>query len=261
MRIAFLDEAGISNPQEEPYTVVAGVIVHADIDWHPLEDRLAYLSNLASRGEGGAVLHTTDIYSGKRRFHHSRGWTAKQRFELLDLIAEIPGKLNLPIVYGFYSRERAKENVGPGTIQDPAQLAHMMAAVLCTLQVERAMRMIEGREICSIVMENTAQSRKVLKESQQFFRNPPSDYVDDSNKGWMPLTRIRGTPQFEDKEDASLLQMADFCAFIIKRQLMRAPKIERFFGPLRPHIGFGYTKEGPNHPLCDPWNPSPEQRF
>ena len=33
MRLVYLDEAGISNPVQEPFLVVAGIVVNADQDW------------------------------------------------------------------------------------------------------------------------------------------------------------------------------------------------------------------------------------
>jgi hypothetical protein len=40
MRFIYLDEAGISNPAQEPYVVVAGAIVHADTQCHQvIQDR------------------------------------------------------------------------------------------------------------------------------------------------------------------------------------------------------------------------------
>jgi hypothetical protein len=264
VRVAFLDEAGISNENEEPFTVVAGPIVHGDHDWFPLEEKLHAIVKREFPDDPAAFLHTADIYGGNKRFHKTKGWDATRRFELLDEIAQIPSNMDLPIVYGFYPRAVARQRIAegdPGMVQDPTQLAHMMAAARCLMQIEKCMRVLSPPEICSITMENTPRSRKLLKETQQFFRNPPPDYIDDSNKGWLPLSCIRGTPQFEDKADASLLQMADFCAFVIKRQLMRAPKIERFFGPLRKHLTNGYVAEGSSHPLYDPWNPLPERQF
>jgi hypothetical protein len=45
VRIPFLDEAGVSNPKEVPYLVVAGVIVEPDKRYGPLE---AHLRSLAA---------------------------------------------------------------------------------------------------------------------------------------------------------------------------------------------------------------------
>ena len=40
MRIAYFDEAGIASEAQEPFTVVAGVSVHGDTEWLPLETRM-----------------------------------------------------------------------------------------------------------------------------------------------------------------------------------------------------------------------------
>jgi hypothetical protein len=44
MRFIYLDEAGISNPANEPYLVVAGVIIDADHQWMAVEPHLHVLA-------------------------------------------------------------------------------------------------------------------------------------------------------------------------------------------------------------------------
>jgi hypothetical protein len=51
--------------------------------------------------------------------------------------------------------------------------------------------------------------------------------------GDLALKRIIGTPRFEEKGDSSPLQVADVCAFVIKRHLMKTKESDRFYGPLR----------------------------
>ncbi len=257
MRVVFLDEAGKSNRSDEPFTVVAGVIVHADEDWLPVERHLEALADKTFGVDRSPdkSFHTTDIYSGRGDFHKSNGWDADRRFALLDELVAIPNAFGLPILYGYCDRSTL-EGPRPGEIQKETDAAHVIAAANCTVQVERAMREgADAHEICLIVMENTSEGRTLLKEQQRFLKSPPPGFVDETNRGWLPLTRIRGTPQFEDKGDASLLQLADVCAFVIKRHLMKADKIERFFGPLRPMIAFG--RKEPGHPMSSPWEQTP----
>jgi hypothetical protein len=54
----------------------------------------------------------------------------------------------------------------------------------------------------------------------------------------MPLERIVETVHFVHKTESSLLQIADICAFAIKRYLMKASHHERLYEPLREQIIF-----------------------
>jgi hypothetical protein len=66
MRLVYLDEAGISNPQQEPYLVVAGIIVHADKQWYALE---RYLRDMVTDFippwlRAGFTFHANQLFAG-----------------------------------------------------------------------------------------------------------------------------------------------------------------------------------------------------
>jgi hypothetical protein len=66
VRLVFLDEAGTSNPEHEPYLVVAAVIVDAD---KKLIAAQKYLDELVTRHiplrhQDGFVFHATHIFNG-----------------------------------------------------------------------------------------------------------------------------------------------------------------------------------------------------
>ena len=44
MRLVYLDEAGVSNQEQEPFLIVAGVIIDADQDWRSLDCHLKSLA-------------------------------------------------------------------------------------------------------------------------------------------------------------------------------------------------------------------------
>ncbi|MEQ8556807.1 MAG: DUF3800 domain-containing protein [Henriciella sp.] len=249
VRIAFLDETGISNIEHEPFAIVAGVIVHGDTDYLPLETRLAELVDefFPKTHVEKRFIHTGQIYGGYGPFHKSQGWDEARRFGLIDELAKIPSELGLPIVWGAFERKKFAPH--PKAITDKESVySHVQAAVNCTLQVERAMReFCPSDEICSLVMENRDEARKLLKDAHRFLQNPPAGFVQGNNRFWMPLTRIRHTPHFEDKEDAGLLQMADFCCLVIKRRFMRDDRIAPYYEALRKSISFFHFDA--DHPI------------
>lgn len=67
-RFVYLDESGISNPEQEPWLVVGGVIVHGDHQLDSLYDALeGILEKVPEEQRQGLVLHTADIYGGNVR--------------------------------------------------------------------------------------------------------------------------------------------------------------------------------------------------
>jgi hypothetical protein len=64
MRFIFSDEGGIS--RNEPFVVVAGIVVRADEKLVPLEQELQYLieRHIPTEHRRGFVFHATEIWSG-----------------------------------------------------------------------------------------------------------------------------------------------------------------------------------------------------
>jgi hypothetical protein len=50
------------------------------------------------------------------------------------------------------------------------------------------------------------------------------------------LNRVIDTVHFAEKKSSSILQVADACAFFVKRRLMNTSEHMRFFGPLKPRM-------------------------
>src|SRR5688572_19923792 len=66
VRFIFCDEAGISNPEHEPFAVVAAVIIDADRQLHAIERHLAKLvdRHIRPRHREGFVFHATELFNG-----------------------------------------------------------------------------------------------------------------------------------------------------------------------------------------------------
>lgn len=66
LRLVYIDEAGISNPKQEPFLVVAGVIVHADQKLNAIERHLEHIleRHIPARQRDGFVFHATELFNG-----------------------------------------------------------------------------------------------------------------------------------------------------------------------------------------------------
>jgi Protein of unknown function (DUF3800) len=255
VRQAFLDETGVSESRdalkqrEEPTAVVAGVVLHGDTDFPKVESKLIEIvASFPEQHVKRRFIHTAELYGGYGPFTKQNGWDEQRRFDVLAEIADIPGALSTPIVWGACDKADFVEH--PEMVAEyksANRWAHVMAAADCSGHIERYMREYCVDEYCSVVMENNDHARQLLKDQQRFLKNPPDGFINERNANWFPLTRVRGTPQFEEKNDCSVLQLADFCCLVIKRRLMNDAQIAPFYDKIKDMIM--YVRREIGHPL------------
>jgi hypothetical protein len=227
VRMAYLDEAGISNPKHEPFIVVAGIIVDADNQWKKVEDNLnSIIEEFIPEDEQEAcIFHATELFSGGKRFPREK-WPREKRWEILSEILSIPEKLNLPIIYGDINRAKFSpiDSIG---ISGVVEQAHAFACFGCVRSLQQWMKeFTPENEVALLIAENNHLSRRFIQDVLAIVRQPKTI---QRNPDLYPLDRIIETVHFAEKTHSSLLQIADACAFIIKRQLMKAKDSEQFY--------------------------------
>ena len=241
VRLAYIDEAGIGNPEQEPFLVVAGVLVHGDIQWKPLEDYLSGLvrTYIPEENRPGFIFHALELFSGGRFFQRDT-WPKAKRWEILEQIAKIPMLFDLPISFGYLDRAEFAANARSQGHQDKNAVhvaSHAMAFGHCEIGIERWMRSTAGDEVAMLIAEDTDLVKPTLKEAHAFLRNPAkvaaSEMADSPD---LPLTKIIDTIHFASKQDSAPLQVADACAYIIKRYLMGKPDAMDFYKLLLPQL-------------------------
>lgn len=248
MRLVYLDEAGISNPAHEPFLVVAGVAVNADKQFKEIE---GYLDGLAKKHipdekRGGFAFHAMELFHGTKNFNRTT-WEFEKRLEILDDLALIPKKFDLPVCWGATERQSA-----PGLLSKPTspllleQIIHGNAFFKFVMQIEVVMRATANDEVAMLIAEDRPIMRRMLKIAHAMLQGrAPRRFQEelDNIKGefftkLLPLERIIETVHFAQKGKSSLLQVADICAFSIKRGMMKASHSERLFGSLRGQLVF-----------------------
>jgi uncharacterized protein DUF3800 len=241
MRIAYLDEAGTGNIDNEPIVVVAGVIVHADGQWRAVEDRLKDLVTKYIREEDrtGFCFHGTDIYSGSKLFTLDR-YPREQRSQMLEELCRLPHDLSLPIVYGPVNRKEMREKYPAAPPDELLKVCLGIAASVCMFTIERYMRTRYPDEVAFVVHENNEQSRDLVRSIHNEYRNPHDavkKFQDAHNAAYgLPFKNIIDTAHFAEKRDTPILQLADICAFVIKRRLMGKPYSDRYIAPMEGQI-------------------------
>ena len=214
MRFVYLDEAGIFN---EPFTVVAGFILHVDSQY---DDFVACLSSMA-RGlfcngvPKQFVFHAMDLWHGSG-FFPREAWPRDKRLEILNRLASLPGEYNSPIVYSTVTRNDTPSPYGENSM---AWARHKIAFLYALNEVEKTLGFHCPNEKAFLVVEDNSSHRKHLQSAFEFYYG-----FGDGTKPWAkkadsPYPQIIETPLFQKKDGASPAQIADVFAFLIRRRL------------------------------------------
>jgi len=235
VRILYLDESGIGKIDNDPALIVAGVLIHADTQWGPIANRLReILLDAVPFGQPApACLHAKDIYHGSGQFRRDNGWDKDRRLGMLDKIAAIPEEFGLPVVWSSMHRKDFARRFPQATPAEILRDAYTICSVACFMQAELYMRALENEaEVASIIMEQNAELQKRIPEMFAFMKEPQK--TEGLLEGWqkvMPIRRLIDAPACQPKTASSILQLADFCAFAIKRRLEKRPDSGRFAAP------------------------------
>ncbi|QAY77945.1 DUF3800 domain-containing protein [Sphingosinicella sp. BN140058] len=227
MRILYLDESGVGSLEHDPVIVVAGVLIHADTQWVAISNLLQDLLRDATP-PGMPVppaLHAKDIFHGSGHFPREH-WPRATRFQLLDRLADIPARFDIPVVWSSMDRKafaRTSPDLSPA---EHLCTSYTVCAVSCFMQTERYMRSLEqNTEVATIIMEQNAELQKRIPDMFDYLKRPPKEDHAELHSGWedfMPLSRLIDRPACQPKSASNILQLADFCAFAIKRKLQGA---------------------------------------
>ena len=228
VRYIFIDEAGTS--EREPISVVAGIIVHADEQCVPAEAKVAeVLEAIPTKfREAFPVFHAKKIW-GSDLFRDE--WTLEDRKKVLMDMMSIPKEIGMPISFGLVSREAV---VPPDAMirNTAAQAHHALALQNCLGEADRWMKhSAKSNEIATVIAEDVPESKRLLKFVARWSTKSPGEYQ---------ISRIRMPIHFVTKGEEPLLQIADACAFGIRRYISKYSHGEDFLqaiGSTR-NIGF-----------------------
>lgn len=237
VRIAYLDEAGIS--EGEPYCVVAAVVVDSDRHSKGIETALSDLADGCAPPDKreGFIFHAAELYGGGKTLvrgvsppDHGRGY--------LKSLANIPADNDMEVAMHFIEKaEAAALSELPGTARERAILFHTMAYIGCVFALEMLMRERYPDEVMHLVAEDNTQARARLRDAHAFLKDAAkvATLPEETQQG-LPLHHIVDTVFFVEKTESSALQLADTCAFVIRRHLERRGDAATYYDPLIPAL-------------------------
>lgn len=243
MRLVYVDEAGLSNPEQEPFLVVVGAVVHGDSALNGIEANLRRIreKHIPERFGDDFVFHAFELFGGKGK-HFTREkpdfigpieWPLSRRLAIADEILSIPKKFSLPIAMGFVKRNEFSKDFAAkdfGT-DDETVAAHVLAFTSCSFFIEQWMRLNASNENCLLVVEDNDRARSLLRGMHQWHQSAEAREVfKDLGREFFPFRKIREDPLFQKKRSSSGLIIADFCAYVMKRILMGDERYRSPFG-------------------------------
>jgi len=247
VRFTYVDEAGISRRDQEPFLVVAGVIVHVDNDLNGIENQLQRLfdRHIPKRLRNDFVFSAKEVFNGgkylkreKDNFIGPREWPIERRHEIARDILRVLIKFKLPVAIGFMDRATFLDDFDlPRDFPEHERTIaeHVSTYLTCAMMVEHWMRQNASNENCFMVVENTDNARKMITDVQHHHQSKEMQLRWDSiGSVSFPLRKIKHNPHFEPKGVNSPLILADFCAYIFKKILMDNKNYDQFFEPFRP---------------------------
>jgi hypothetical protein len=214
----------------------------------------------------GFSFHAYQLFGGTKFFADKDKWPLERRLEILDALAEIPDKFELPVAHCSIDRRACAAEMGePVTPEQLELVTHSHGFFYCALQVEMIMRAIAGHEVAMLIAEDRDQVRRMLKFVHAIFRGRTdsghfSDFlraIEPPFNTIVPFQRVVESVQFAQKNESSLLQIADLCAFAVKRWVTKKPHADRLFKPIAKQfilddipVGFGpIVRTAPWHEL------------
>lgn len=253
MRIVYFDESGTGSLDRDPFLVIAGVCVHADDQLLPLAAYLdAMIEDLVPpEHREGFFFHAKDIYHGSGKIWDRRRVSKEYRFAILDELVSIPRKFELPVVWGHADRVSFSQRHPSRQLSDLTETCYLSAAVRAMMQTQRFMsQSADAGEVAQLVFENVRDWPKRLKALHRQLRDPNSPLLADRTfPDYLPFSHLIDTPHFAEKADAPILQLADVCAFAIKRKYSRADDWERFYRPVQQQCLMLHKEELDEHGL------------
>lgn len=220
MRNIYTDEAGTS--AKEAVSVVVALIVDPDTRWFPVVAALAALyQDIPSQYRSGFAFHARRLF-GQNKYP---GWSYEDRKAFMRRVMTLPSKFDIPIALGATRRGRVDSSKWPEKKMNAAQVDHLWAFTLCIGMCNQHLADACPDELGQVIAEEIPEMHRYLRKSVNLLRGRPLVLDLDPRVSDNPTThtfrsdRIIDEVHFLDRSNAPFLQIADACAFGLRRYI------------------------------------------
>ena len=171
VRLAYFDKSGTGDPKSEPHVVMCAFVVHPDKQWRQLREYLADMADNfvpADKRHMFKGFHAYELFSGGKVFERNPDvfgyW-----WPVLDELVSIPGKFDLPVIFGSIGRSFVAPGTPPARSAEkmgvrPVVGAQLMAFSQACMGIEHWMGLAaDADEVIDMVMENNDETKDFIK--------------------------------------------------------------------------------------------------
>ena len=212
MKVCYCDETGTGS---EPIAAMAGILTDCS-RMHLTKTAWSGLLKTLSEVVGKPVpeLHTRDFYGGHGIWH---GLAGEYRSRVIDAVCDwfLDRKHN--VVYAAVLKEQYNAAREAGTLPGELGTVWRFLGFHLILALQRALqKQSKNKGNTLLVFDN---EHKEESNFADLILGPPSfsDAYYTKTKSQARLDQIVDVPYFADSRDVSLIQLADFAAFFIRR--------------------------------------------
>jgi hypothetical protein len=212
MKVCYCDESGTG---DEPIAVMVGVICDSQRMHITKKDWAELLSDLSEMtGREITEIHTRNFYAGNGAFRNIDGPTrARIITRIIGWIAERKHK----IVYTSVCRETYRQQYALQRIPDELNTFWRFMGFHLVLALQKyGMTFEKTKGNTILILDN--EEREQLRFTDVLCRPPSwSDEYYGRKRKQEALDQIIDVPYFGDSQEVSLIQVADFLAFFLRR--------------------------------------------
>ena len=212
VRLIYIDEAGIDEPA--PVLVLAGVIVKDD-QWRSIEeeiDRLIFNQVPESLREGWEF-HGHELFFGNSQLSKA-GLTKVPRWKLLKDILKVVLKYHLPVICSVTTKN---EMTGVFGEYKQSELVSIGFWACCGI-ANRWLAAYAPTDVGMLIADNAEGQAGRIKAHRAYRKHSA-----------MPMRNLVDTVHFADSRDTWGLQLADCCAYVIKRHETGKTDVRPFY--------------------------------
>jgi Protein of unknown function (DUF3800) len=233
VRLVYFDEAGSSSDEmQEPIIAVASIVVHGDLQTGPIERDAEEIiaTQVPVQLREKFEFHAKELFSGSDKL---KGWRREERYATLAAFIKLVVKHNLPVHYsGIRKAHFWNELQGTGmTRDDEPHFVHEIAFLNTAITVEMWFKEHAAFERGFCVADETKAKDKI---KNNFRDNRKRAEV--LGTAVPQLAHLIDSIYFGDSHQSIFLQLADCCAFFIKRTMMERPDAEPFYKIIEPQV-------------------------
>jgi hypothetical protein len=218
----------IESGQQIPVAVVVGIIVHESQLWQATAALALLRTKVPAKWRENFTFHATEIWNSQE---YRPEWSMEDRHALLAEALSIPCRLGLSIGFAavIKSRGSAVENA-PRGLAGMTKQSHIVCFMDCIEAIDGFIPQYAWPgEFMTVVAENVPEMRRYLRffvEELKTGQVPRVGHSIDLRgdepiisplSGVSQITRLVDVIRFAAKHEAPLLQLADVCAFALRR--------------------------------------------